>query len=279
MPKRIYLTRSNQTNKTKPTKNKGKIMKTKHNQRNQRNKVKDIRKILKKKLKNKEFVEDKSGAKMIEIIGAHFIANKDSIFGKLNEEYAKAEIQWYESQSRNVDDIAEFNNGKVPAIWDMIASKNRQIQSNYGWAVFSKENHYQYEHALQKLIDQSDTRQAILIYNRPSMQKEWNEDGMSDFMCCQNNQFVIRKNKLVMIVNFRSQDSRFGYLNDYFWMRHLQTQMLKDLEREYPNLKRGKIIWNASSLHVYEKDFYLVDHYSKTGEINITKKDYDKLYS
>jgi len=41
----------------------------------------------------------------------------------------------------------------------------------------------------------------------------------------------------------------------------------------------GDIIWNVGSLHVYESQFYLLDHFSKTGEIHITKKQYEERYN
>jgi thymidylate synthase len=40
----------------------------------------------------------------------------------------------------------------------------------------------------------------------------------------------------------------------------------------------GEIIWNAGSLHVYERQFYLIDNYIKTGELTITKEAYDAKY-
>lgn len=44
------------------------------------------------------------------------------------------------------------------------------------------------------------------------------------------------------------------------------------------NVEVGKIYWNVGSLHVYARHYYLVDHFSKTGEIHISKEAYAKLY-
>ena len=72
--------------------------------------VKDIRDLIIEKYKNKEFVIDNTGQKLVEILGATFNADEDYIIRETNFEYAKREIEWYESQSLNVYDIP----GKVP---------------------------------------------------------------------------------------------------------------------------------------------------------------------
>ena len=46
-------------------------------------------------------------------------------------DYAKREIEWYESQSLYVKDIP----GKVLKIWEMCADKDGKINSNYGWCI------------------------------------------------------------------------------------------------------------------------------------------------
>ena len=48
---------------------------------------------------NDEFVEDKSGCRMLELIGSSFIADAEAIFGTPNRDYVKRELEWYESKS------------------------------------------------------------------------------------------------------------------------------------------------------------------------------------
>ena len=64
-----------------------------------------IRKHFIQELKNENFAIDKTGQKTIELIGASFIADEASIFGKVNHEYVKSEIEWYKSMSTNIIDI------------------------------------------------------------------------------------------------------------------------------------------------------------------------------
>lgn len=181
------------------------------------NNIQDIRNKFIEKYKKGEFTTDKTGVKTIDIIGENFIADEDTIFCKPNKEYVENELQWYLSMSRNVYDIP----GKVPEIWKQVADKDGFIHSNYGWCIFSEENSNQYRNCLRQLLDQPDTRRACMIYTRPSMQYEYNNNGMSDFMCTFSTQEFLRpvenseyNYKLVYIVYQRSADAIYGFRND-----------------------------------------------------------------
>ena len=237
-------------------------------------KVKDIREEFAQKLIDEDFVVDKSGGRVIEIIGATFKANKDLIFGAVNEDYVKRELEWYESQSLYVKDIP----GDTPKIWEAVANKNGEINSNYGWCIFSNDNYNQYEKVLDKLLKNPLDRQAVMIYTRPTMHEDSKYLGMSDFMCTNTVQYVIRNNKLSCVVQMRSNDAWAGYRNDVAWQKYVLENLYKDLIRDYPKLKIGDIYWNVGSLHVYDRQFYLVDYYAKTGETSITKEKYKELY-
>ena len=51
-----------------------------------------------------------------------------------------------------------------------------------------------------------------------------------------------------------------------------------DLNSFGNNYEVGNLFWNVDSLHVYSRNFYLVDHYSKTGDIHIGKAEYQEKY-
>jgi thymidylate synthase len=213
-------------------------------------KVHDIRKMFKTAYENKEFTIDRTGAKTIEILGATFIADEDYIVRTPAYEYIERELAWYESMSLYVKDIP----GKTPAIWEAVSSKDGKINSNYGWCIYTPENGYQYSHVLQELKNNPDSRRATMIYNRPSMHTDFNKDGMNDFMCTFANSFFIRDGKLISHYIMRSNDSVFGYNNDYAWARHVQTKLAKAL-----NVEVGDLIWTASNLHVYERHFQMIE--------------------
>jgi len=219
--------------------------------------TKDIRNELIEKYKAEDFVIDKSGSKMVELIGATFIADEDWIIRKPNYEYVERELQWYESQSLFVEDIP----GETPVIWKAVSDKNGKINSNYGWCIFSEENGNQYNNAITSLLKNPFSRQATMIYNRPSMHIDAITDGKSDFMCTYANSLFIRDNKLISHYIMRSNDAVFGFCNDFHWAKHVQEKAFGDLKKSYPNLELGDIIWTASSFHVYERHFKFLDEF------------------
>ena len=118
-----------------------------------------------------------------------------------------------------------------------------------------------------------------MIYTRPTMHKDYCEDGCSDFMCTNAVQYLIRGNKLHAIVQMRSNDAWAGYRNDRAWQFEVQNRLLKDINAlSDEKYQLGDLIWHVGSLHVYSRQFYLVDHFQKTGEHSITLENYNKLY-
>ena len=211
--------------------------------------VSDIRERFKDKLYCEKFVTDKTGVKMIEIIGASFLADEETIFGPVNWDYVNREIEWYNSTSLNVNDIP----GKTPEIWKQVATEDGFINSNYGWCVYHPDNGFQYDRVKEELIAHPNSRRAVMIYTRPTMHSDYNYRGMSDFMCTNAHQYVIRNGKLHAIVQMRSNDVVFGYRNDRAWADHVLTKLANDLE-----IDKGDIHWQVGSLHVYERHFDLV---------------------
>jgi thymidylate synthase len=213
-------------------------------------KVRDIRKMFKTAYYNEEFTLDRTGAKTIEILGATFLADEDYIVRTPSYEYIERELDWYKSMSRFVEDIP----GTTPAIWKAIADKDGKINSNYGWCIWSEENGEQYDNVFKELHNNPDSRRATMIYNRPSMHTDYNANGMNDFMCTFANSFFIRDGKLISHYIMRSNDSVFGYNNDYAWARYVQKKLANELDVEV-----GDLIWTASNLHVYERHFPMLE--------------------
>jgi len=209
--------------------------------------VQDIREYLLRGLQAESFVVDKTGVKTIEMIGACFEADEPSIFGDVNDDYVQRELEWYKSQSLYVDDIP----GITPAIWKQVASTEGKINSNYGWAIYSEDNGLQYLNVLDELTKNPNSRRAVMIYTRPTMWTDYNHNGMSDFMCTNAVQYMIRDGQLVAVVQMRSNDVVFGYRNDYAWQKYVADMLTIDLGLDV----EPKIIWNVGNLHVYERHF------------------------
>jgi thymidylate synthase len=225
--------------------------------------VRDIRQFFIDELNDEAYTIDKTGQKTIELIGASFIADEPAIFGTPNQEYIDAEIAWYVSQSTNIYDIHKESGADAPAAWKYTANPHGEINSNYGHLVWSDKYFNQYGNVLDELLHNPDGRRASMIYNRPSIWMEYNENGKSDFICTNAVTYYIRDNLLHSVVQMRSNDVIFGYKNDYAWQRHLMQRLVEDynglnMYDKGDHIEEGHIIWQVQNLHVYERHFHLV---------------------
>lgn len=229
--------------------------------------IQGIRSTFVELLKSNSFVTDKSGVRTLEIVGETFVANSPTIFGQVNEDYVKKEIEWYHSMSRNVNDIP----GGPPEIWKQVADKEGYINSNYGWCMYHGLNYDQYDNVVKTLKNNPNSRQAIAIYTRPSMHEDAYKNGMSDFMCTNTVQYLIRDGILHVVVNMRSNDVVFGYRNDYAWQRHVAEDIAYAV-----GLNDGfiRIIWQVGSLHIYERHFWMVEAYNQFLDAEMSKEEY-----
>ena len=223
-------------------------------------KVKHIRQHFRDELKKEIFTIDKTGQKTIEMIGASFVADESAIFGTPNREYIDAEIDWYNSRSTNINEIFGITKAP-PQAWQYSANKFGEINSNYGHLIFSEKFHNQYLHVVEELINNPDSRRAAMIYNRPSIWLEYNEDGKNDFICTNAVTYYIRNRRLDAVVQMRSNDVVYGYKNDYAWQQYVMKRLIEDINVQRPDddkVFKGFMHWQVQNLHVYERHFDLV---------------------
>lgn len=227
--------------------------------------VADVRQYFIDELNAERFTVDKTGQKTIEWIGASFLADQESIFGTPSYAYIQKEFEWYNSMSTNVNDIYGESR-EAPQAWNYAANKHGEINSNYGLLIYGEKYFEQYEHALEELANNPDGRRATMVYNRPSIWKEYNENGKSDFICTNAVTYYIRDNKLHAVVQMRSNDVVFGYKNDYAWQRHVMFKLCNDLNMMNsseltfgPIIEVGDLYWQVQNIHCYERHFHLVN--------------------
>lgn len=184
-----------------------------------------------------------------------------SIFGRpFKHDYLDREHKWYMSQDLSIkgwmDDIK---------IWNFCASKDdkQEINSNYGWCIFSEENGSQYENCLQKLKADKNTREALMIYTRPSIHKDAVENGKHDFICTISAHVMIRDNCLFYTATQRSCDIVSGLSFDFPWHCFVYQMLYEELKNTYPDLQVGYIYYDIHSLHVYERSEQLILKYIK----------------
>lgn len=193
---------------------------------------------------------------LVETVDAHATFSGDSsylldVFGVIvtDESYVKRELGWYLTENLSIH--PDMSNIKI---WQQSADKEGFINSNYGWCIFSKENHEQYKHAIEFLKKDRQSRQSTCIYTRPSIQEEWNLNGRYDMICTFATQHLIRNDELHYIVNMRSNDAIYGFKNDFAWHYYIAAKMAVEL-----SCKKTHIHWNAGSFHVYSRHFELLD--------------------
>lgn len=177
----------------------------------------------------------------------------------LDKRYLARELKWYFSKSNKLSDI-EY----ASSFWKNIANKDGTLNSAYGYLLWQEDLSLvkqtgdvvknQWDWAFYSLFNDQDTRQAIMHFN--SAQHQFIEN--KDFVCTLTGQFLIRKNKLNLIINMRSSDVFFGVTYDYPFFALLIQKMRKDLLFRYPDLELGSLIVNSGSLHLYERNIETV---------------------
>ncbi len=173
----------------------------------------------------------------------------------LSMKYLKGEMEWYESGSLNVNDIACHS-----SFWKKLADTNGTVNSNYGFLVMKEKwaGKSQLEWCIDSLKKDPCTRQAVMNYNQPRHKY----CGNKDFVCATAQQFIKRNDKLDTIVLMRSNDLIFGLSYDMPWFTSLQQRV-----SEETGIPLGIYYHYDTSLHVYEKHFDMV---KKISEIKTT---------
>lgn len=171
------------------------------------------------------------------------------------KKYVKSELDWYKSMDLSIIGHEGIENNPT---WNACCTKDekKEINSNYGWCVFSEENGSQYDNCLEVLKKDKTTRNALIVYNRPEIYKDYKRDGMHDMICTMYSHFFIRYNKLYMVHQMRSNDIRFGFIcSDLAWNCFVYQNMYEDLKETYPDLEVGIIRWTSDSMHLYSRHF------------------------
>lgn len=160
--------------------------------------------------------------------------------------FAFGELCWY-LEARNDVDMMTYYSKKMRSFSD----DGQTLNSAYGYRIFGKHPMLpfnQWEHVVNQLKADKDTRQAIIHLHTPNNKKT------KDEVCTLSLQFFIRDDKLDMVVNMRSNDIIWGFTYDVFSFTTFQELMANEL-----GIEVGKYFHNAASMHIYEKDFSYFD--------------------
>lgn len=160
---------------------------------------------------------------------------------KMPMRYAIGELMWYNSRRPDWKSIEPFSK-----FWKGISDDGEHVNSNYGWCIHDKYTFDQWEFVKELLKRDKYSRQAVIHIKEP---RDLIKQPSKDVNCTISLQFLIRDDKLDMIVTMRSNDLWLGLPYDLFNFTCMQIQMAMEL-----GVGIGTYYHNAASLHLYERD-------------------------
>ncbi|WP_412476763.1 thymidylate synthase [Flavobacterium sp. TBRC 19031] len=152
---------------------------------------------------------------------------------------ALGEFLWYLSKSNDLEFIMYY----------IIRYKNysddgKIVYGGYGPRLFNmRGKHNQINRVIELLKEKSTTRQAVIqLFDAEDLLEKH-----KDIPCTCSLQFILRDNKLNMIVFMRSNDAYWGLPHDIFCFTMIQEIVARSL-----NVELGIYKHSVASLHLYE---------------------------
>lgn len=167
--------------------------------------------------------------------------------------YVLGEWLWYLRGSNSLAEISRYS-----TFWVKVSDDGETLNSAYGYRIFGHHPAVrmdQWQRVINELRHDQDSRRAVILINTP--------DDLcyptKDLPCTQYLQFMIRDHQLLMFCNMRSNDLVFGFSNDVSVFTLMHEMMLLELQKYYPDLQEGSYHHYASSLHVYERHYSMIE--------------------
>ena len=186
--------------------------------------------------------------------------------------FAVGEFLWYWDGRQDLETMLYYNKRMKD-----FSDDGHTINSAYGHIIkdrkfpvssFTEDGgptfHNQWNSCRKTLVDDHDTRRALLIINQPLHNVKAAFRGSKDVPCTLSLQFFIRADKLHLHTNMRSNDAVWGLTYDLFSFTLLQEMMLNELRAGgMEDLELGYYYHTAASLHIYERHFTMAQEVVK----------------
>lgn len=211
-------------------------------------KAKDIR-------DNPDYIVSPRGMEVREQIGGKYTVPMPAYIDledrKVNADFMFAEAAWIISGSNRLEDLTETMKS-----YANYSDNGVTLEGAYGPKVVDQLNY-----VVDTLENDNDSRQAIINIwrERPRPSK--------DIPCTLSMGFMIRENKLEMVVNMRSHDIVLGSTYDVFSfsavanvVRLLLAERGIEIDKD-ENGNFGNLTVNANSLHLYERHYEDIDRW------------------
>ena len=195
-------------------------------------------------LEHQEMVKASRG-NFTEIFGAMLVLHNPRARLSRSESRSKifsalGELFWYLSKANSV----EFMEYYLPGTYTQESDDGVSVRSGYGERLFGHNGHNQIQNVITLLKEKPTSRRAVIqLFDASDLSGNY-----KSIPCTCTLQFVIRDDKLNMLVNMRSNDAYFGLPHDVFTFTMLQEIVARSVGIEVGIYKHC-----AGSLHLYEK--------------------------
>jgi thymidylate synthase len=216
------------------------------------------------------------GMKVKEVLGASFrITDPRDRLPRLkgrgfNVSYVIAEAIWYLAGLESTSWIANYSK-----FWNDISDDGLTANSAYGARIFKPHGRIakdvnplwtQWQYIIEELTADPDSRRAVVHIRSP-------HDSLlakKDVPCTLTLQFLLRDDKLHLVVSMRSNDIILGMPNDVPAFTLFQELMALELSEALSRpIEPGHYTHQGNSIHAYERHFGMVETIlaSNTGEL------------
>jgi thymidylate synthase len=156
---------------------------------------------------------------------------------------ALGELFWYLSGTNSYDFIQYY----IPHAYEKESeTDDNSVRNGYGIRLFNHNNkHDQIANVIKTLQNKQTSRRAVIqLFDASDLTGNFRE-----IPCTCTLQFLVRNNKLNLLVNMRSNDAYRGLPHDIFAFTMLQELVARSLK----DVDVGIYKHNAGSLHLYEE--------------------------
>lgn len=218
-------------------------------------------------------IDERTGNRVL--YSVDWVADQDSMIGKVNEDWVRRELAWFKSGSDRLADME----GPVPKLFQACAGWDGKVNSAYGYILFGRGDRLPQPPSLFGRVIRTfenegpATRHAVAIISDRDIHELAHHNGRNDFICTNALNFMIdADNRLHIIAQMRSMDAVFGYRADYSMWDYLMEFLVKNLTYAVPNLTRGNITFQVANLHVYPRHFDLLADTAADTEERIARR-------
>ena len=217
--------------------------------------------------RNPQFICEPRGSKVKELIAPTLVLRNPRArllnikARKADYGFAVGEFFWYWTGRNDLESLSYYNKRA-----SNFSDDGKTVNSAYGYRIgLGSDNNttwdmHQWEFCKQTLLQDNDSRRALLIINLPKDNATAATQGSKDVPCTLSLQFFIRNNRLILHTHMRSNDIVWGLTYDLFSFTLLQEAMCLELNASgLPGLELGEYIHTAGSLHLYEQHFKMAE--------------------